>query len=607
MRSAIEDSEFNARWMSPEQIAYSFIPVPEFQKLVHTNNAILLGPRGCGKTTLLKMLTRRAIDTWDKFRKDEFDSKIFDYPQFETIYIPSDSRWHIELKHIKDRNDLSEVLVERIQRLLITLSVFEGFLDTVRYSVNNIEDEIQLSKELIGHWELNSILPRFDKISIELLKIAACVRGAINDESTENIRKTLSRFPNSYFGHALDNPIIICQILEKYFKESLGISKWAICFDELEISPDWLRKELLTSLRSCDQRILLKLTSTPILPRDIHTEPARDDDFKPIRLWHSHVVDAKTFCEELTRKFIKDNYSSTNLIPDVLLNFSQLDNDEPICHPKVYEAGSPLMEIINELVNNDESFQELLKRKGIDQNKLNLKIEMKDKFWRKIRPFIGIRESLKKPDDKMRSRKVLTVYAGKEAIYYMSEANPRWLLNLLTNLYDIWISNQRFNEAKEPIIPFPSQRKVLSDHSNNFHSYIKTIENPESGLFSRKRLSDMVDRIGEHFKGEIHGKRFPIDPNGSFIVDEDFSDDEIKTIQLAIEKGVFIFVGKSRDDLPQDIRGNRFRLTYRLSPKYYLPFKNLPSRKLSEIMGKPEEMPDEKQITLEFDSKVSKK
>src|SRR5437867_922327 len=84
---------FNARWLSPEQVAATFVPVPQFRQLVHNTNSLLLGPRGCGKTTLLKMLTRRALNMWSASSRSKRFQGAFERPQYEAIYIPSDIRW----------------------------------------------------------------------------------------------------------------------------------------------------------------------------------------------------------------------------------------------------------------------------------------------------------------------------------------------------------------------------------------------------------------------------------------------------------------------------------------------------------------------------------
>jgi predicted AAA+ superfamily ATPase len=57
-------STYNARMLSPEEIARTFVINDAYRKLLRVEHSILRGPRGTGKTTLLKMLTPRALKEW---------------------------------------------------------------------------------------------------------------------------------------------------------------------------------------------------------------------------------------------------------------------------------------------------------------------------------------------------------------------------------------------------------------------------------------------------------------------------------------------------------------------------------------------------------------
>src|SRR4051812_19038657 len=92
-------AEFNARFVDPEHVARQFVPTLAFSKLVYQRHSVLLGPRGCGKTTLLKMLTRRALHTWEAERQ-RHESYELPLPSFEAIYIPTDVRWSYEIASV---------------------------------------------------------------------------------------------------------------------------------------------------------------------------------------------------------------------------------------------------------------------------------------------------------------------------------------------------------------------------------------------------------------------------------------------------------------------------------------------------------------------------
>ena len=57
---------------------------------------------------------------------------------------------------------------------------------------------------------------------------------------------------------------------------------------------DWLQAELFAALRSFEQRFLLKLTWSPVLPTDLTPRQERQHDYAAIRMWHGHAADAKS-------------------------------------------------------------------------------------------------------------------------------------------------------------------------------------------------------------------------------------------------------------------------------------------------------------------------
>ncbi len=118
MKASSGYSAFNARWLEPEEVARLFVPTLPFKSLVGIQNSLLMGPRGCGKTTLLlKMLTRRAQRVWRERLPREPQWADYRGPDFEAVYVPSDVRWSFELSSISQELAASPTDAERMQRL----------------------------------------------------------------------------------------------------------------------------------------------------------------------------------------------------------------------------------------------------------------------------------------------------------------------------------------------------------------------------------------------------------------------------------------------------------------------------------------------------------
>src|SRR5659263_62330 len=88
---------YNARYLSIEEVAKSFISNRDFERLYQSSHSILMGPRGCGKTTLFKMLTPKALSVWNSDNAELHKSKI----NFWGIYIPADKQWDRQLKNFQ--------------------------------------------------------------------------------------------------------------------------------------------------------------------------------------------------------------------------------------------------------------------------------------------------------------------------------------------------------------------------------------------------------------------------------------------------------------------------------------------------------------------------
>jgi hypothetical protein len=89
---------YNARFLDPRTIAQSFIvPHSVFGLLCKNENSLVIGPRGSGKTTLMKMLRPSALRAWEHESKAEYLNSI----SFSAVYVASDSGWNSRLALVK--------------------------------------------------------------------------------------------------------------------------------------------------------------------------------------------------------------------------------------------------------------------------------------------------------------------------------------------------------------------------------------------------------------------------------------------------------------------------------------------------------------------------
>jgi hypothetical protein len=581
MKTASVFSAFNARWLEPEDVARSFVPTLTFKSLVKFQHSLLMGPRGCGKTTLLKMLTRRAQSVWKARLEDEPQLAEYPAPDFEAIYVASDIRWSEELGAVSRHLAELPVEAERLQRTLVAISsVIEATRVFQRITVDTVSDSSSLLKGLIKHLALGSMIPSFPEIRLRLRSWIEELHSLLIADRINALKARLDTLPPALTGRAPDAVIRACTIFDEY-AESSSPTKWALCFDELEIAPHWLQAELFSALRSTDQRFLLKLTWSPLLPNNLTHREERQHDYATIRMWHGHALDAKPFCKEFSTRFIRDRFGSgEHRSPRDIFGtspFAQEDGDSD----NVYKKGGLVWQAMIRLAAGDASFRRYLLEHDISpDNPVSDDVTVRDESLRKVKPLVLLRDAYLKHDvpDRVirRSRKNPQLYYGEDAIYAMSEGNPRLLAGLLSDLLDLQVRS--LSDGIPSIRPL-DQSRVLATASQRSLAGIKAY--PSGKVVPSRSLARLVDKMGEFLHSELVVRDFNPDPVGTFLIDPDVPPDILDELTTGLLIGAFVHVKSQESDTPSSLVGSRVRLSYMLSPHYQLLFRNLRDIRLS--------------------------
>lgn len=590
---------FNARNANPVEVAGSFVFSKHFELLAGDWHAIIIGPRGSGKTTLLKMLQVNALRTWE----GDDASRVVPSIRNVGVYVPSDVTWSTQLESIKDGKPISLQTVELVRNAAFTAHVHQALLRAIedrrsppadaRYPTFlhlalDGEQEATLVDAIATAWSLD---PRLPKLS--------SVRRALDERHSvigrEAKRLTLGLSPDDVSSLVQQHPFLELEAIRSsltVIKEVNALSadvdrRWALLFDELEILPASVQRGILRLLRSTDQELLFKIAISPHTPEwaavlsDEHG-PRDANDYREVPLWYTDRTSMHEFGHRLLDRQIAAAGLGVSTALE-LLGKSQifgLDEDRQT-RASGYRSGGRWPATFNSLAAKDPTFRAFLERKKIDPEHLDARDATTDgPLVRKITPLVALRDFYRTGGAaKARSRKVVP-YTGVAALVAATEGNPRWIIALAKSL----IAKARERRS------FPLSPSIQSDELNNvskrFEAMLRSA--PVGSIPARPAKTgvwELLEKIGTAQKHEILYSDFKEEPACAWLVDQDCPAWQEALLKLALNFGGIVHLPDGDSSASIDtLRGNRFRLSFLLAPKFALPLRSTKSVTLSRLL-----------------------
>lgn len=577
----------NARQLSFVEVGESFVAPKEFAELCRSANHVLLGPRGSGKTMLMKMLTRSALDAWRERAGDGFVQ-----PDFIGVYVSTDLLWARTLNQYWSAvpgDAAGAITARQLIQSIITLNILEALLSAVEMQSSRAVEkgaEAELVRDLADCWSIDVRSCSYYRLRQGLLRKITRISDWLELLVVEPSGDFLPKDSREWL---VSDPIRLVGLGIEAACEHLAIERerrWALCFDELEIAPSWLREYVVSSLRSTDQRLVFKLSASPmqaLATEDLFPNTSQQlHDYTIVRLWHAGIAEATVFSERLTRSFLQRNLTVNATPENVFRRSSFALADEE--NDAVYAPGSDFWRQVRELAQYDASLRAFLDEKGISLSALgHIEQKEKDEVLRKLKPIVMLRHAFTKADPKRRgelirrTRKSTPLYTGAEAIYAVCDGNPRWLTGLLTEM---------LAHVKGDRVARSHQANVIRVAAQRFLALLSFMPDSTKEVH-RKTLSlrSVLDAVGHYFENEMLGARVSLDPKGSFVVDSAAADELVDLVRMAAAQGAVVYIDAANIELNSSPRGKRFRLSFLLAPEYHLPFRVLDQIALSRCLG----------------------
>jgi hypothetical protein len=585
---------FNARFATIENLVDIFIPSDNFEIVAHPSHTVVLGPRGSGKTCLLKMLQPAALHKWRSAIADKIKSNI----HYVGVYIPTDISWSKQAEQL-GKPGLPEQYKLILQYAAFTAQVLQRIIDTVidclelnenatwAGIVINYRTEKELVAELAAHF-------RIQLTTLTLLSLKQKLAARIVDIWRFGRQETLAG-PEGRNERFITNP----DLNFDFFDEALytiGLindftgkkdRQWAFLFDELEIAPTWLVDRLFPLLRSTTiQNVFLKLSMSPfakLSQASSGSSPRAGHDYELIRLWYVQKTEATQFSRQLLEQTLaKRGIAEVDL--HKIFGPSPL---KPSTKDRTsgYGIGSKSHEVLTQAYDNDEGFREYVDSKGIDLSKLDELDENKRAAEiRKAYPIVLFRQEFRKYDQNShaetvyRSRKKPQIFSGIDSFLEILEGNPRWIVGAANELATTILTKKKVT---------PSQQYIyLRETAERFMSLLKTIP-----LYDRENdarsLGDTLELVADRIYSSVVQARFTSEPLGSFKIDSRCPDAVLESVGVGMNAGAIILLSETEVNwlAPEELRNKEFRLSYLLSPYKHIPFRIGRPLPFSEIIN----------------------
>ena len=578
-------SAFNARNITAKEIARHFVVPVDFERISSFINMVLVGPRGIGKTTILKTLTPSGL--YHLAQRDDLKSELSDVLiDYLPIYIPAETIWKGNAQFIKgtlNNRALSKIIQNGLFVDHCLHEVVSSIQDALKvgkhYSCENVpawalkmtnqQEEIvcRLCSDL---WCLEKIQTSFVGLKIALLKRSNVYRSAVNSFDpvrSENLVRNMEQL----------DVLVMLKGFFDIMEDTTGADKWSVHFDEMEIAPKHVLRFLYENLRSFDQRVVLKFSLFPYMDflefdTDVNNEyensPVPGQDYHTVTLgmrfanqkfdFPRKILEAECVKYGICINQLKEYLNSSSQIMggSRIFKATQTERDFRV----IYEQASR---------NGDYSFLEYMKKRGI-RNASDIKeLEGEAKraqFVRKVAPIVEIRNYFFSNRDgtfSRRSSKGFGYYHGYDKLFLLTENNPRTLQYYVNDILLSFRNKETSSTA---------QNNAIRKNVDRYRALIAAQTYSNKGEQTRHISTlKLVDQIGYNLQEELYSPEFKPEPVLSYDLRR-VPKEMHHPIITAIHCGALV-VEQHEDtgQLTSKLEQCRIRTSHRLAPFYKLP------------------------------------
>lgn len=612
VRTPAEDighSYFNANKLTPEQVASLFVASTSFDKLVSNENVILTGPRGSGKTTLMKMVTRAALDEWGAPLAKRLLAR-----STLPLYISSDSvtRSQLEAPDAVVKDDRSRAALSSIRRAKLELQFLQTVLEAVEHEVEvgraGLDTGLvpELINRLASIYSVEASFPSLsaldEAVSDELLTMSDAIQRAADGDRSFARRLASRRRVPALADTITETRKVLCDAIR-------GLPHhWSLLFDEIEYLHASARQEVVGLIRALDASFGVKIAMTPLsLTGDCLSELEQSylhagHDFVHLSLGYGDTTSILRFATDLVRTVLERDIDGIDFKSiEQFFGVSAFAHGSGVASVQSRrERLSSDEELIHALAASQPRFRRYAEKTGLLVPGVlgGLTERQRAAKWRKPRPVVVLWQERLRPSaadtaNSRRGRKSRIVYTGAPTLLVLSDGNPRVLLGML---YDLLAGLRIASEGgftaslsgMTGIFPAAWQDEVLDDARLKQLSLANAYMSSHGRVWNDLFAIELLHQIGLLFETNVHlSPTFNPDPATSFVVDTELSPDFQAAIVDAVYTGVLVSIDPVKGTnvrIGEDIVGRRFRLSHLQATEFWLPIRKGRQVNLSQVL-----------------------
>ncbi|WP_127138040.1 hypothetical protein [Flagellimonas oceanensis] len=557
----------NARNLTTEELVQTFVPTPQFWRILSAENNVILGSRGSGKTALAKMLSHSHLSKLKNSRSKSMIEK----KSFFGMYISTKTQW---IGSLSNKNWLDKNKKELLFQWKLNVASCHAFLTTldsclIRY-YNDLEDRVRLERKIISaiskQWIKEEINP-----GINSIKILSQHLDDISYEMQYEIAKARSLDQPLQLRAGPGFHIELFEPLKRAIKissELLSIpstAAWLLCIDEAENLPKDYHKILNSHLRADSGNLFLKITTTPYCHYTLETNMERPinegDDFDYVYIdqdpYLTSIENNSSHHRNIIETIFKKRLSASNnrkidnlnldilLGKSVLLDYNQFDLDEESEDMQLFKKYANTKTIARS--------QKLMKSPNYEKS-------FRSQFGRKMKGMLLLKNAI----DSNRGKTDLDIYSGVKMLVSCADGNPRRLIKLLNSMIRQVDLTSLDDETKGPIISPQVQTKIFKSYSK------QSLNRFRNDTISGSELYNLVLLLGEYMEACLHKGKVGTEQFSSFKISNNIPENLWKQIKRGVDLGlIYHNINKSTPDyIPQ--KEGVFRFAYILAPNFNL-------------------------------------